>query len=68
MVDLTRNYINHHAGGERDLYFAVSCHSKSMYPAVIEAFKVFHHRLGRIYGNKFKAITFQEAARNLEKR
>jgi len=68
MVDLTRNYINHHAGGERDLYFAVSCHSKSMYPAVIEAFKVFHHRLGRIYGNKLKAITFQEAARNVEKR
>ena len=68
MVDVTRNYIDHHGGGERDLYFAVSCHSKGLYPAVIEAFKVFHHRLSSIYGKKLRAITFQEAAHNLEKR
>ena len=68
MVDVTRNYINRHGGGERDLYFSVGCHSKSACPAVLEALKVFHHRLGRIYGKKLRAITFQEAARNLEKR
>jgi hypothetical protein len=68
MVDVTRNYINHHGGGERDLYFSVGCHSKSAHPAVIEALKVYHHRLGSIYGKKLRAITFQEAAHNLEKR
>jgi hypothetical protein len=68
MVDVTRNYIDHHGGGERDLYFSVGCHSKSAHPAVLEALKVYHHRLGSIYGKKLRAITFQEAAHNLEKR
>jgi len=67
MVDVTRSYISHHGDGEGDLYLAVTCHSKAVYPAVLEAFKVFHHRLSSIYGKKLKAITFQEAARNLER-
>lgn len=66
MVDVTRSYIDQHGGGRQDLYFAVTCHSKSVHPAVIEAFKLYHHRLSGIYGNRLKAITLQEVARNLE--
>jgi hypothetical protein len=68
MVDVTRNYISHHGGGEKDLYLAVTCHSKAVHPAVLRAFKVFHHRLTSIYGKKLRAITYQEAARNIERR
>ena len=65
MVDATRHYINRYGNGDRDLFFSVSCHSKSVYPDVLDALKKFHRRLERIYGEQLKAITFQEAGRRL---
>ena len=70
MVDATRHYINRYNSGDRDLLFAVSCHSKSADPGVLDALKRFHRRLERIYGGQLKAMTFQEAGRwlNLTRR
>ncbi len=65
MVNATQRYINRYCNGERDLYFSVSCHSKSTSPTILDAFRKFHRHLENIYGEQLKAITYQEAACHL---
>jgi len=63
MFDATQYYINRYYDGEKDLYFSLSCHSKSITSESLEALKNFHRRLEKKYGSQIKAITFQEASR-----
>ena len=60
MLEATKKYIDYHLRDD-DLYFSVSCHSKSTYPELLDAMKNYHHSLKSIYGDQLKAITYGEA-------
>ena len=61
MLTATRSYIKRYNSEGSDLFFSVSCHSKSTHPELLSAFKKYHLELKSIYGEKIKAITFQQA-------
>lgn len=66
MVAATRNYISLYSRTDEDLYFSVSCHSKSTNADILDAFKKYHKCLESIYGDEFKAISYQEAGLELK--
>ncbi len=66
MVDTATRYIDQYHEDDTDLYVSISCHSKSMNPRSISAFKNFHRRLESHYGSNMRAITFQQAGQLLD--
>jgi hypothetical protein len=65
MLDITRQYIRKYQSRNENLYFALSFHPKDMFPSRLESLKKYQARLARLYGSSLKAITFQDAARNV---
>ncbi len=64
MRDVTRAYIRQYQG-DSDLYFALICHSKSISDGHLRSLRRFHAWLQREYHDHIRAITFQQAARQL---
>lgn len=65
MVDVATQYIQQYQEDNSDLFVSISCHSKSMNPKILSAFKTFHQQMELRYGSQLKAITFQEAGKYL---
>jgi len=66
MIDVATRYIDQYKEANTDLFVSISCHSKSMNPRILTAFRKFHKRLEFLYGSQLKAITFQEAGKYLK--
>ncbi|MBC8377027.1 MAG: hypothetical protein H8E26_13355 [FCB group bacterium] len=66
MMDVATRYIDQYKNDNTDLYVSISCHSKSMNPRILKAFKKFHRQLDSLYGSHLKAITFKEAEQFLK--
>lgn len=65
MIDATKKYIDYYGSSERGPYISFSCHSKSIHPGLLDFLKKYHLRMENIYGRQLKAITYQQAACNL---
>ena len=61
MIDAATQYIDQYKKENTDLFVSISCHSKSLNPRILSAFKKFHKHLESQYGPQLKAITFQDA-------
>jgi hypothetical protein len=68
IVTGTNRFIERHLKTDSNLYFSVSCHPKDVFPLTIRAIREFWRRMARLYGPNIKAITFQEASNNLERK
>lgn len=66
MLELTHRYIRQHDRGDADLYFALSCHSKTTTVRQLAALQTYHRELTRYYGGRLQAIHYQQADRLLE--
>jgi hypothetical protein len=62
----TNKLIKSHNKESVDLYFSASCHPKNVFPSTIQAIHEFWRIMVGLYGERIKAITFQEAAKKLE--
>ena len=62
----TNKLIKSHNKESIDLYFSASCHPKNVFLSTIQAIREFWRIMVGLYGERIKAITFQEAAEKLE--
>lgn len=67
MFLLTRKYLQRFIDGQQDIYFSFCMHSKSITPKMLQALGRYHEKLLKYYGSDLKAITYQYAARQIEK-
>ena len=67
VVKEARRIIESHIGEAKDLYFCALMHPKNVFPSTIQAIVEFWETLRREYCKKIKAITFQEAAKLIER-
>jgi hypothetical protein len=68
MIDGATQYIDKYKKESVDLFVSISCHSKSLNPRILSAFKKFHKHLEIQYGSQLKAITFQDAEKYLKRK
>ena len=65
MIRTTRAYLQRVKTND-DIYFSFSCHPKSLDERHFLALERYHAQLRKIYGTDIQAITFQQAAANVE--
>lgn len=65
MLELTHGYIQKYRRSGTDLYFSLSCHSKTTTLSQLSALRSYHRELQRCYGGELRAIDYQEASRLL---
>lgn len=66
MLAITDEYIRRYISESRDLYFSFSSHSKGVTNSNLVALRDYHRGMVRKYGSAIRAITFQQAARQLD--
>jgi hypothetical protein len=66
MITGTARLIDSKLKESSDIYISASCHPKNVFLPTIQAMEEFWRTMVRFYGKNIKAITFQDAAKNLE--
>jgi len=67
MIAGTARLIDSKLKESSDIYISASCHPKNVFSPTIQAMGEFWKTMVRFYGKNIKAITFRDAAKNLEK-
>ena len=63
MCSITNWFVRRYQHRQEKLLFSLICHSKTEHPGSLTALRRYHERMQQVWGQRWQAITFQQAAR-----